>query len=398
MASQLKVDQLAGAAANTVTVPAGQTLDVLGTLDIDGGTLVLPNTVVTTTGTQTLTNKTLTAPKIGTSILDTNGLELALLTATSSAVNEITLANAATNAGPRISATGGDSNVDLDLLAKGTGHLTVRGNSNPGVIQLNCEQNTHGQQIKSQPHSTNTTNIMLLPEGADSTLLSRVSIDTLTNKTLTSPKINENVAVTSTSSELNILDGVTSTAAELNLVDGSSAGTIVNSKAVIYSSGGQVNGTSLAIAGTAVTSTAAELNYSDLATLGTSAASKVLSANANNLTTISGAVLNTEDALTDASTITWNVINSPVAKVTLTANRTMAAPSGTGAAAGQFVSILVIQDAGGTNTLAWNAVYEFTGDVAPTLTSTGAKGDIFSFRYNGAKWLEIGRNLNLTLS
>jgi len=177
---------------------------------------------------------------------------------------------------------------------------------------------------------------------------------TLTNKTLTSPKINENVVVTSTATELNILDGVTSTAAELN--------------------------------------------YSDLATLGTTAASKVFTANANNLTTISGAVLNTEDALTDASTITWNVINSPVAKVTLTANRTMAAPSGTGAAAGQFVSILVIQDAGGTNTLAWNAVYEFTGDVAPTLTSTGAKGDIFSFRYNGAKWLEIGRNLNLTLS
>ena len=149
---------------------------------------------------------------------------------------------------------------------------------------------------------------------------------------------------------------------------------------------------------TAITATGTELNYSDLATLGTSAASKVLTANANNLTTISGAVLNTEDALTDASTITWNVINSPVAKVTLTANRTMAAPSGTGVAAGQFISILIIQDAGGTNTITWNAVYEFTGDVAPTLTSTGAKGDIFSFRYNGAKWLEIGRNLNLTLS
>ena len=149
---------------------------------------------------------------------------------------------------------------------------------------------------------------------------------------------------------------------------------------------------------TAITATGTELNYSDLAALGTSAASKVLSTNANNLTTISGAVLNTEDALTDASTITWNVINSPVARVTLTANRTMAAPSGTGAAAGQFISILVIQDAGGTNTLAWNAVYEFTADTAPTLTSTGAKGDIFSFRYNGSKWLEIGRNLNLTLS
>ena len=51
---------------------------------------------VTLTGTQTLTNKTLTSPKIGTSILDTNGNELALLTATTSAVNEFTIANGAT--------------------------------------------------------------------------------------------------------------------------------------------------------------------------------------------------------------------------------------------------------------------------------------------------------------
>ena len=49
---------------------------------------------VTLAGTQTLTNKTLTSPKIGTSILDTNGLQLALLTATGSAVNEFTIANA----------------------------------------------------------------------------------------------------------------------------------------------------------------------------------------------------------------------------------------------------------------------------------------------------------------
>jgi hypothetical protein len=76
---------------------------------------------VTTTGTQTLTNKTLTSPKIGTSILDTNGLQLALLTATSSAVNEITLANAATGNDPIISATGDDSNVGISFVTKGTG-------------------------------------------------------------------------------------------------------------------------------------------------------------------------------------------------------------------------------------------------------------------------------------
>ena len=160
---------------------------------------------------------------------------------------------------------------------------------------------------------------------------------------------------------------VTSTAAELNILDG-------------------------------VTATAAELNLSDLATLGTSAASKVLSTDANNLTTVSGAVLNTEDALSDGANIAWNVINSPVAKVTLAGNRNLSAPSGTTPASGQFVSLLVIQDGTGSRTLTFNAVYEFKDDTAPTLTTTAAKGDIFVFRYNGSKWLEVGRNLNLTLS
>ena len=227
------------------------------------------------------------------------------------------------------------------------------------------------------------------------TTVDKATAQTLTNKTLTAPKINENVALTSTATELNLLDNVsglvqadftklaavTSTATELNLLDGVSG--LV-----------QADLTKLA----AIDSTAAELNYSDLATLGTTAASKVFTADANNLTVVSGAVLNTEDTLTDASSIVWNVINSPVAKVTLTANRAMAAPTGTGIAAGQFISILVIQDAGGTNELTWNAVYEFAADTAPTLTATGNLGDLFTFRYNGAKWLEVGRNLALTLS
>jgi len=78
---------------------------------------------VTATSTTTLTNKTLTAPKIGTSILDTGGNELALLTATGSAINEITLANAATGNGPIISTTGDDAAVDLNLNPKGAGVL-----------------------------------------------------------------------------------------------------------------------------------------------------------------------------------------------------------------------------------------------------------------------------------
>ena len=89
----------------------------------------LPNGTVTLAGTQTLTNKTLTSPKVGTSVLDTNGNELAIVTATGSAVNEITLANAATGNNPSITASGDDTNVGLNLVAKGTGVLQGGGSA-----------------------------------------------------------------------------------------------------------------------------------------------------------------------------------------------------------------------------------------------------------------------------
>ena len=111
-----------GHAANGVAITQGQKalIYTTGTAVVD----VLAGAGLTTlTGTQTLTNKTLTSPKIGTSILDTNGLQLINLTATSSAVNEITLANMSTGANPTITASGDDSNVGLNLISKGTGVL-----------------------------------------------------------------------------------------------------------------------------------------------------------------------------------------------------------------------------------------------------------------------------------
>ena len=112
---------------------------------------------------------------------------------------------------------------------------------------------------------------------------------------------------------------------------------------------------------------------------------------------ITSAKLNySESTLTDQATITWDASTQDVCKVTLGGNRTLAAP--TNNTTGQFISILVIQDGTGSRTLTWNAVFEFASDTAPTLTTTAAKGDVFVFRYNGSKWLEVGRNLNLTLS
>jgi hypothetical protein len=94
---------------------------------------------VTLTGTQTLTNKTLTSPAIGTKISDTNGNELVNLTATGSAVNEFTVANAATGNAPNISATGGDTNIDLNITPKGIGRATFNGQ---GKIQSVAEKVT----------------------------------------------------------------------------------------------------------------------------------------------------------------------------------------------------------------------------------------------------------------
>jgi len=87
---------------------------------------------VTLTGTETLTNKTLTAPKIGTSILDTNGAELFLLTATGSAVNELTYANAASGNAPTFTASG-EANVGITLAAKGTGVIQLTSSMNPTI-------------------------------------------------------------------------------------------------------------------------------------------------------------------------------------------------------------------------------------------------------------------------
>ena len=103
-----------------------------------------------------------------------------------------------------------------------------------------------------------------------------------------------------------------------------------------------------------------------------------------------------ETTLTDGATINWDMSDESVAKVTLGGNRTIAAP--TNGSTGQFASLLVIQDGTGSRTLTWNAVYEFASDTAPTLSTDGGKADLFVFRYNGTKWLEVGRNLLLTVS
>lgn len=83
--------------------------------------------VVDLAATQTLTNKTLTSPRIGTAILDTNGNEVATITPATSAVNELELKNAATGGDVAVKAKGDDTNVSLDLQTKGSGVVKANG-------------------------------------------------------------------------------------------------------------------------------------------------------------------------------------------------------------------------------------------------------------------------------
>ena len=106
--------------------------------------------------------------------------------------------------------TNGDFTVGDDLFVSG-GVIDLKNTGTASQIHLYCESsNAHAQIIQGAPHSQGASNTLILPDGGNGTLLSTVSTATVTNKTFTSPKINEDVAVTTTATEINLIDGGTS--------------------------------------------------------------------------------------------------------------------------------------------------------------------------------------------
>ena len=98
-------------------------------------------------------------------------------------------------------------------------------------------------------------------------------------------------------------------------------------------------------------------------------------------------------AITSSSNaVAWNATAAANAYHVTTENTTFSAPSN--AVEGAIISVELAQ--GGTpRTIAWNTVFEFAASTAPTVTATANKTDIFSFRYNGSVWQEIGRVQNM---
>ena len=103
----------------------------------------------------------------------------------------------------------------------------------------------------------------------------------------------------------------------------------------------------------------------------------------------------TQVALTSSSNaVAWDATAAANAYHLLTENTTFSAPSN--AAEGAIIQVEIAQPGVvGPYTVAWNTVFEFAASTAPTMTATILKTDIFTFRYNGSIWQEIGRVQNL---
>jgi hypothetical protein len=181
--TKLLTFELVGATtAKTLTLTSSHT---------DDRTITLPDATVTLaslTGTETLSNKTLTAPKFATGgfIADANGNELIIFTTTASAVNELTIANGATTANPTITASG-ETNVGINFQAKGTGVYRFLGTVDTVADLRLFEDTSNGTNYVSiVPAASLAADYVLTLPSATDTLVGKATTDVFTNKDCTS--------------------------------------------------------------------------------------------------------------------------------------------------------------------------------------------------------------------
>jgi outer membrane lipoprotein SlyB len=191
---------------------------------VDGVAMGSGASIVTTTGEQTLTNKTLTSPKINEDVvLSATATELNVMDA-GATVTTPTVASG--DAFVMDDLSEGMCQVDIDnvdtYLSQTASALTNK--TSVEVDNLKLDGNTLSS-------TDNDGNIDITPHGTGEVNISKVDIDAgaIDDVTITNPKLNEDVVLGATATELNTLDGVT-------------AGTVTASKAVVVDANKDLTG------------------------------------------------------------------------------------------------------------------------------------------------------------
>ena len=274
-------------------------------------------------------------------IADESGNEQIIFQTTGSAVNELEVTNAATGDPPILGASG-ETNVGLHLKPKGTGETIIGTGgaaatlTTSGAYDLILDTNSGSNSGTIQITDAANGHIAITPNGTGNVQLvaDEVTIgDSGATATLSSNGTGNLL--------LNTNSGTNSSAIEIT--DGANG-------AIDFTT----NGTGA-------------IKFNDLAYVPQQA-----------ITSTSNAVAWDAQAKSNAYHIT-------------TENTTLSAP--TNAVEGAFICIEI--NFNGSHTFAWNAIFNFASDTAPTTTDTDGKTDILVFRYNGAIWQEVGRTLNV---
>ncbi len=205
---------------------------------------------------------------------------------------------------------------------------------------------------------------------------------TLTNKTLTTPKIAEIDSLSSGNITLDAEADIILDADGANVTikdDGTSILDIANNSSDVE-----------------MTVSTADKNFLIKGTDGSSAITALdIDMALAGKATFNAAANVTQQALTSSSNaVAWDATAKPNAVHITTENTTFSAP--TNNVEGAFICLEINYN--GSHTIAFNTIFEFAASTAPTFTSTDGKTDILVFRYNGSVWQEVGRTLNLSES